>query len=315
MADIRLIGQTPAIVSLRERILRVAASGLSVLLVGETGVGKELVARAIHRAAQQSGERTGRFVIVDCPTIPRAQAEAVLFGQLAGAFAGTEPPRTGPFELADRGTVFLDGIDELQECVQAKLLRLLEHREVVPLGSPQPVAVDVRVIAAARARTSALRSAGDLRSDLYHRVCETLIEIPPLRARREDISLLADHFLTELGSSQRLSEAGCQALERCAWPGNVRELRSVVRRAALLHPDSSILGPECLFEGPPVEGPRDVDLGRLLDCPWDQAKEEFARWYWTNVWQSYAGDRRRIADHARVSDVWLRSRRKLYELR
>ena len=310
----RLIGNTPAIGRIRERIRQVARNDLSVLLVGETGVGKELVARAIHQAAEQTGDRTGRLVIVDCPNIPRGQADAFLFGQIAGAFAGTEPAVEGPFQLGDGGTVFLDGIDELPDHLQAKLLRILDQREVVPLGSPRAIPIDVRVIAAVRARPSALRSATDLRADLYHRVCETIIEIPPLRTRKPDIALLAEHFLAELGASQQLSDTARLALERCAWPGNVRELRSVVRRAALLHPELSILGPECLFEAPPGDGQRDVDLGRLLDCSWDRAKDEFARWYWTNVWQSYAGDRRRIAEHARVSDVWLRSRRKLYEL-
>ncbi|MFO7567249.1 MAG: sigma 54-interacting transcriptional regulator [Enhygromyxa sp.] len=309
----RLIGRTPAIVELRERICQVAGSDLSVLLVGETGVGKGLVAREIHRAAVESEERSGPLVIIDCPTIPPAWADVALFGQVAGAFSGTEPAHQGPFELAEGGTVFLDGIHALPDGIQAKLLRVLDEREVLPVGARQAIPVNVRIVAAAQGHPSALR-AGELRADLYHRVCESLIEIPPLRTRRPDIRLLAEHFLSELGTSQRLSSAAYQTLARYAWPGNVRELRSVVRRAALLHPEVALLEPELLFEAPLPDSQGDGDLGRLLDCHWEQAKEEFARWYWTNVWQAYAGDRPKIAEHTRVSDVWLRSRRKLYGL-
>jgi anaerobic nitric oxide reductase transcription regulator len=313
LAAVRLIGQTPAIVELRERIRRLATSDLSLLLVGETGVGKDLVARELHRTATEAGDRTGPMVTIDCANIPPAWADVALFGQVAGAFAGTEPARQSPFELAERGTVFLDGIHALPDCIQTKLLRILEQREVVPVGAQHPIPVNVRIIAAAQGHTSTLR-AGVLRADLYHRLCESLLEIPPLRTRRSDIRLLADHFLAEIGSSLELSGAAYQALERCAWPGNVRELRTVVRRAARLHPDASLLEPACLFEAPVADSRRDVDLGRLLDCHWEQAKDEFARWYWTNVWEAHAGDRQRVAAHARVSDVWLRSRRKLYEL-
>jgi transcriptional regulator with PAS, ATPase and Fis domain len=287
-----LVGQAPAIVRLREWIPRVATSGLSLLVVGETGVGKELVARAIHRVGQQSGDRSGPFVIVDCANLP--PGEGALERHL---------------QLADRGTIFLAGVNELSRPLQAKLLRILEDREIVPAGCSGSVPIDVRIIAAAPTR-----DAGELRADLYYRVCECQIEIPPLRARGSDVRLLADHFLSRLRTGQQLSAAASQALERCAWPGNVRELESVIRRAALLHAECSLLGPECLFESPPADSQPDGDLGRLLDCHWEHAKEEFARWYWTTVWRAFAGDRRRIAEHARVSDVWLRSRRKLYEL-
>lgn len=314
MSAERLIGRTPAIVELRERIRRMAVNDLSLLLIGETGVGKDLVAQEIHRTAVNLGDRSGPLVIIDCPNIPRAWAEVLLFGQVAGAFLGTEPARKSPFELAERGTVLLDGIHALADDLQIKLLRVIEQREVVPVGAQQGVPVDVRIIATAQGRASSLR-AQVLRDDLYHRICETLLEIPPLRVRRPDVRLLVDHFLAELGSSLCLSNAAYQALERCPWPGNVRELRAVIRRAVLLNPDAAVLEPASLFEGPLADNQHEPDLGRLLDCHWEQAKDEFARWYWTNVWHAYAGDRPRILEHARVSDVWLRSRRKLYELR
>ena len=288
----RLVGRAPAIVRLEERIPRVANSGLAVLLVGETGVGKELIAREVHRIGEQAHGRTGPFVTVDCANLSIGE----------GALER-------PFRLANRGTLFLAGIDELSRPLQARLLRILEDREIVQVGSQDSIPVDVRIIASAPTR-----DAGELRADLYYRVCECLIEIPPLRARGADVRLLADHFLARLQTGQQLSAAAYQALERCAWPGNVRELESVIRRAALLHADRALLGPECLFESPPADSRTDGDLGRLLECHWEQAKEEFARWYWTTVWRAFAGDRRRIAEHARVSDVWLRSRRKLYEL-
>jgi transcriptional regulator with PAS, ATPase and Fis domain len=261
---------------------------LSVLLLGETGVGKHLIAREIHRIREESGEHTGPLHVVDCANLNDADA------------------LERPFRSAAGGTVFLDRIHELTRALQARLLRILEDRE--------SIAVDVGIIAAAQGCASVLRDGGALRADLYYRVCEYPIEIPPLRARRSDVRLLADHFLSRLGSSARFSESAYQALERCPWPGNVRELESVIRRAALLHADRSTLGPECLFEDLPGDGRQNIDLGRLLDGPWEQAKEEFARWYWTSIWRALQGNRRRIAEHARVSDVWLRSRRKLYEL-
>lgn len=275
-----------------------ATSGLSVLLVGETGVGKELVAREIHRIGQRSGDRTGPFVIIDCASL---------------SATNTGDQLESEFRLAESGTVFFAGIDELSRALQAQLLRILDDQEIVQVSASSSMPVDVRIIAAAPGRT-----AGELRADLYYRVCECLIEIPPLRARGSDIRLLADHFLAKLRTAQQLSAPAYQALERCVWPGNIRELEAVIRRAALLHADCSILGPECLFDRPPTDGRADGradrELGSLLDCSWDQAKEEFARWYWTTVWHAFAGDRRRIAEHARVSDVWLRSRRKIYEL-
>jgi transcriptional regulator with PAS, ATPase and Fis domain len=284
----RIVGQAPAIVRLREQIGRVASSGLSVLLLGETGVGKQLVAREIHRIREEFLERNGLLHVIDCANLSDAEA------------------LERPFRLAACGTVFLDGIHELSRPLQAKLLRILEDRATIP--------VDVRIVAAARADASMLLDDGLLRADLYYRMCECPIEIPPLRARGSDVRLLANHFLSQLGTSAQLTESAYQALERCAWPGNVRELESVIRRAALLYAEQSTLGPECLFENPPGGRRPDINLERLLDGSWEQAKEEFARWYWTNVWRALQGDRRRIAEHARVSDVWLRSRRKLYEL-
>jgi DNA-binding NtrC family response regulator len=295
----RLVGRAPAIARLRTWIPRVATSGLSLLVIGETGVGKELVAREIHRIGEQSGDRAGPFVIVDCAN-SAAERRDDNFSAGEGAFERQ-------FQLADRGTLFFAGIHELSRALQAKLLRILEDREIVLHGASVPI--DVRIIAAAPTR-----DAGELRADLYYRVCECQIEIPPLRARGADVRLLADHFLARLHTHQQLTASAHQALERCAWPGNVRELEAVIRRAALLHADCSVLGPECLFESPPADNRPDGNLGRLLECHWEQAKEEFARWYWTTVWRAFAGDRRRIAEHARVSDVWLRSRRKLYEL-
>lgn len=289
---VRIVGQAPAIVRLKEKLPRVAASGLSVLVIGETGVGKELLARELHRIGEQAGHRSGPLLIIDCVTL--SQCDGALDQQL---------------QLADRGTVFLDGIHELSRPLQARLLRFLEDRQIVSSESGQPISIDVRIIAAAPARVTK-----ELRADLHYRLCECTIELPPLRARGADVRLLADHCLAKLQTGQQLTTSAYQALERCAWPGNVRELEAVMRRAALLHAERSLLGPECLFESPPADSRPDGDLSRLLDCHWELAKEEFARWYWTTVWRAFAGDRRRIAEHARVSDVWLRSRRKLYEL-
>ena len=258
--DLReLMGPSPVVAALIRQVDQVASSNFTVLVQGETGAGKELVARAIHR---QSVGRTGPFVAVDCGAIPDTLVESELFGHDKGAFTGADQKKQGQFVLAEGGTLFLDEVGNLPAAAQAKLLRALQERQVRPLGSTRAVAVDVRVIAAANLPLAEQVRQGRFRQDLYYRLSEFTIAVPPLRERREDIRPRASRFLVETGMELRrsvrgLSETAAARLLEHAWPGNVRELRNVVRRAVLVSAD--LVEPEALFPAePPPDPPPDT---------------------------------------------------------
>jgi len=229
-----------------EQIKQVADSPLTVLVEGETGTGKELVARAIH---QLSARREKPFIAVDCGAMPDTLIESELFGYEKGAFTGAHQRKEGQFQLAGGGTLFLDEIVNLPLTTQSKLLRALQERQVQPLGSKRPVRVDVRIIAASNVPLDREVRAGRFRQDVYYRVNEFGITLPPLRERGDDILHLANEFLPEAGMElgrpcRKISEAAAQVLLRYPWPGNVRELRNVIRRAILLASD--VIEPEHL---------------------------------------------------------------------
>lgn len=238
--DDELVGGSPALQRLRERLERVAPSSASVLIRGESGTGKELVARRLHRL---SGRVARPFVAFNCSAVADTLAESELFGHERGAFTGADRRRLGRFELADGGSLFLDEVGDLSPTVQVKLLRVLQERSFERLGGSVSLHVDVRVIAATnRDLESALRE-GRFRDDLYYRLNVVTLELPPLRARPEDVRALARVFLTRYGSSQRplsVTPEALQALERYAWPGNVRQLENVIQRGALLSSDGVI---------------------------------------------------------------------------
>jgi transcriptional regulator with GAF, ATPase, and Fis domain len=215
-------------------LARVAPTPLTVLITGETGVGKGQLARALHRA---SG-RIGRLVTVDCTTLPRELAEGLLFGHAKGSFTGATADRPSPFEDADGGTLFLDEIGELPLELQPKLLRAIDERLVQRLGSNTPRPVDVRLVVATNRNLAREISAGRFRVDLYHRIAGFAMRLPPLRSRREDIPFLASLFLSEvcaqMGHTLRLGAEVAEELGRRDWPGNVRELRQTMFRAAYL---------------------------------------------------------------------------------
>jgi anaerobic nitric oxide reductase transcription regulator len=230
-----LLGRSEAIRTLLQELQVVAESELPVLLLGETGVGKELFARWLHR---HSPRRDQPLVHVNCAALPESLAESELFGHAKGAFSGATSERPGRFEAANGGTLFLDEVGELPLSVQAKLLRTLQNGEIQRLGTDQPRRVDVRIIAATNRNLQQSVRDGLFRADLYHRLSVYPAPIPPLRERGNDILLLAGHFLelnrTRLGlRSVRLSPATEQALLAYGWPGNVRELEHVISRAAL----------------------------------------------------------------------------------
>jgi DNA-binding NtrC family response regulator len=232
----RLIGRSEAMRSVYRTIERVAESRSTVLITGESGTGKELVARAIHDLGPRRDER---FVVVNCAAIPHTLMESELFGHEKGAFTDARDRRIGKFEAAHGGTLFLDEIGELAATVQAKLLRALQDRTIERLGSTQSLPIDVRVVAATNRDLEREVAAGRFRADLYYRIHVVPIELPPLRARREDVRLLAEAFLERARSEsaigpRRIAPDALAALERYAWPGNVRELENAIERALTL---------------------------------------------------------------------------------
>jgi transcriptional regulator with GAF, ATPase, and Fis domain len=231
-----IIGRSDAIRNVLKLVDQVAALPSTVLILGETGTGKELVAAAIHEA---SGRKSRPMIKVNCAAIPAALMESELFGREKGAYTGALSRQPGRFELANGSTIFLDEISELPIELQAKLLRVLQEKQIERLGSPKPIAVDVRIVAATNRNLEAEVRAGRFREDLFYRLHVFPITIPPLRERSEDIPLLVNAFLSEFARAQGkqlngVSRASLDALLRYHWPGNVRELRNVVERAVIV---------------------------------------------------------------------------------
>lgn len=234
-----IMGSSPKIQEVLQQIEQVAGSNFTVLIEGETGAGKEVVARAIHH---HSGRRERPFIALDCGAIPESLIESELFGYERGAFTGADRRKEGHVELAEKGTLFLDEIANLPLTTQSKLLRMLQERQIQPLGAKQPIAVDVRITAASNVSLEGEVRAGRFRQDLFHRLNEFLIRIPPLRERQEDILYLAQRFLDEANIELKkhvrgFSQEAAVLLMNYPWPGNVRELRNVIRRATLLSQD------------------------------------------------------------------------------
>jgi transcriptional regulator with PAS, ATPase and Fis domain len=230
---------------------RIAASPASVLITGESGVGKERIARSLHRL----GRGSRPFVAVNCAALTESLLEAELFGFEKGAFTGATRDKKGVFELAHGGTLFLDEIGETPAAMQVKLLRAIQERQIVRVGGEKPIPVDVRIITATNQDLRSLVERGVFRDDLYYRINVVQLRVPPLRERREDIPWLAEQFLEEYsddhpGTRKMLSPAAVRALLDYPWPGNVRELRHTLERALLLT-DGPVLAPDDLFETPP----------------------------------------------------------------
>jgi DNA-binding NtrC family response regulator len=235
-----LVGRSPLMRELFELLETVAASASTVLVTGETGTGKELAAKAIHH---NSPRRTHRFVALNCSAVPETLLEAELFGHVRGAFTGAVATRQGRLETAHQGTLFLDEIGTMSSSLQAKLLRVLQERELERLGDSRSIKIDVRIIAATNANLSQLVSEGRFREDLYYRLNVIPIFLPPLRERREDIPLLVQHFVQRLTAPQvpprkiTVTQEALRRLMAYAWPGNIRQLENAVERALALGPD------------------------------------------------------------------------------
>jgi two-component system nitrogen regulation response regulator NtrX len=232
----QIVGASPGIIALKEMIAKVAPTQARVLIAGENGTGKELVARQIH---QQSPRAKSPFIEVNCAAIPSELIESQLFGHEKGSFTSAVKQRKGDFELAHGGTLFLDEIGDMSLSAQAKVLRALQENKITRVGGEKEIEVDVRVLAASNKNLPELIKKGDFREDLYHRISVIVMHVPPLRERKEDIPLLVEHFINELVERQgrpplSISEEALEIMKTFQWTGNVRELHNVVERLLIL---------------------------------------------------------------------------------
>jgi transcriptional regulator with PAS, ATPase and Fis domain len=231
-----IIGKSDVMVELSKTVKKVAKSDSTVLLLGESGTGKELFARAIH---QISDRKDNPFVAINCAAIPKELLENELFGYEKGAYTGAVNQKVGKFELADKGTIFLDEIGDLDLSLQAKILRVIQEREFERVGGTQKIKVDVRIIAASNKDLTKLAEERDFREDLYYRISVFPINIPPLRDRLSDVPYLVEHFVKRYTQEMRkniesVSDAAMEKMQSYSWPGNVRELQNTVERAVIL---------------------------------------------------------------------------------
>src|SRR5262249_43889444 len=309
-----LLGTSEQMRRIYDLINRVASTDVTVLIRGESGTGKELVARAIHQ--QSAHRRNGDFIAMNCAALPSELIESELFGHEKGAFTGAAGQRKGKFELANGGTIFLDEIGDMSLNTQAKLLRVLEERTIERLGGSLPIPVEVRVISATNRDLAAAVADDKFRADLYYRLRVVQIDLPPLRGRREDIPMLAGHFLKNYAAKYQLkcTEISVEAMNRLAaydWPGNVRELRNAIERSVVLADGVNLRVedlPEELRAKPSSPKPADVFErttppnadGDLLNVPYladfREARREFERAYIERVLQETGGNVTRAAE-------------------
>jgi two-component system nitrogen regulation response regulator NtrX len=274
-----MIGDGPGLKEVREVIARVGPTTARVLITGENGSGKELVARAIHDG---SPRRNRAFIEVNCAAIPSELIESELFGHMKGSFTGAVTDRAGKFELADTGTLFLDEIGDMSPSAQAKVLRALQEGVITRIGGAKPIQVDVRVIAATNKVLDEEIAAGRFREDLFYRLNVVPIAVPPLRDRREDIQALVDHFVRQLGSAtgaagKTFEPAAIERLKDRSWPGNIRELRNAVERLLILAPGKLVTAGDVsrlLGETTAVEG---MDSGPAAEGTFEAFKHEAER--------------------------------------
>jgi DNA-binding NtrC family response regulator len=242
-SDFAMVGKGAAMRAIFDKVAMTAPSAGRVLITGENGTGKELVARAIH---ENSKRADGPFVKLNCAAIPSELIESELFGHEKGAFTGATQQRRGKFELADGGTLFLDEVGDMNPNAQAKVLRVLQENELERVGGGETIRVDVRVVAATNKDLSAEIAAGRFREDLYYRLAVVPIELPPLRARREDIPMLVEHLIGQVCHDndrklKRVAPSAMTLIMQHDWPGNVRELKNVVERLAILTGDAAVI--------------------------------------------------------------------------
>lgn len=302
-----LVGVSVEMQRVYKLIGRIADSDATVLIQGETGTGKELVAKAVHR---RSGRVDKRFLPINCGALTESILESELFGHEKGAFTGADRTKKGLIEQVDGGTLFLDEIEEMSPALQVKLLRVIQEREVLPVGASHPVQVDFRLIAASNENLRGLMDSGDFRSDLFYRLSVANLDLPPLRNRREDIPLLAKHFLTIYGQSGKLhiseiSQEALMLLQAYQWPGNVRELENVIQQAILLADEDLLLQTDLpshlMIASDTVGGSAPVGWYELS---LKDAMEHFEKGYLDEMLRRANG---RVSEAAKLSDVNRRS--------
>jgi DNA-binding NtrC family response regulator len=306
-----LIGSTPEMLELFAVLERIAPKSLSLLVQGETGTGKEEVARAVH---ERSPRKATSFTVLDATTIPAPLAESVLFGHERGAFTGADSRHQGAFERANGGTLFIDEVGELPLSLQPKLLRVLERRELTRVGGKDIIPVDVRVIAATHRDLRLEIEADRFREDLYFRLAQVRVVLPPLRARPEDIPALARHFLAQAAgpgeTPHSIDEAALMELVRRPFPGNVRELRNILVRAAALSEDSCIRLNDIAGEGFGFRGSEaernPLDLGGTFAEAKQRAIERFERAYLETLVRRCGGNLSRASREADLARHHLR---------
>ena len=292
-ATSEFLGTSPAAEKVRRLIGRAARVESTVLITGESGVGKELVAREVHARSKRHGNS---FVPLNCAAIPDALIEAELFGHEAGAFTDARERRRGAFELADRGTLFLDEVGDLSLSAQPKLLRALESGEILRVGGERIHNTDIRVVAATNHDLKAMCQEGRFRTDLYYRLCVLEIRVPPLRERIEDVPRLANYFARKLAgrtgrSLAAISDEAIADLQGYHWPGNVRELKHVMERAMAMS-SAGVLDPDC-FEMDPISLPG--TMRGLLESDWKNARDGFEATYARNLMLKHEGSVKKAA--------------------
>ncbi|MEI7894558.1 MAG: sigma-54 dependent transcriptional regulator, partial [Myxococcales bacterium] len=282
-----IIGVCPSMLEVFRKLQKVATTDISVLITGETGTGKELIARELHR---RSGRAQGPFVVINCGAIPENLIESELFGHVRGAFTGAVGTRPGKFQVADHGTLFLDEIGELPVNLQVKLLRALQERVVFRVGDSRPEKVDIRVVAATNRVLEEEIRVGHFREDLYYRLNVVNLWLPPLRERGDDVLIIAKALLSKYADEYRSTVQGftpqaLASIKKSLWPGNIRQLENRIKKALVLC-EHTLLSPE------------DLDLGKEGETgilPLEKAKEEFQRKYVLDVLERNNGNRTQTA--------------------
>jgi DNA-binding NtrC family response regulator len=301
--DTGIVGQSAIIQSVFSLVRQVMPTDVRVLISGESGTGKECIARAIHDGGPR---QDGPFVAVDCGALPANLLESELFGYVKGAFTGADRDHKGLFEGAHRGTLFLDEIVNMPVEVQAKLLRAIQESEIRPLGSSQVRKVDVRIITAASESVRDEMIAGKFRRDLFYRLNVVNINLPALRERKEDISILADHFLGMLNKKYGKHIKGFHAdtmvhLEAYAWPGNIRELEHAMERAVVLCQSDQLSQTDFPF----FETPHTTSDTLFQPRPWDEAVFGLKRQYLINILKRTGGAKKQAAEILQIQPTYL----------